>query len=1025
MLRTCLGYVVLFFLLVNFSACTKSKPMGKAVIKDIVQKNANSKQNQRKPGSKSISGLKDPTGAKTDGDKPGNESEQVEFPVEEFSLSNGLKVYFSRNDQSPEFYAEIIVRSGSKNEDPDATGLAHYLEHLMFKGTNKIGTKDYAKESAINQQIIAKYEEKKQAKSKEAKDKINAEIDRLSVEAAQYVITGDYDKLLTSMGQTHVNAHTSYEETVYHIALPSNRFDQWARIEKEVFTNPEIARTFQWELEVVYEEKNNRARPVSELFQKVRKKLFAGHGLGRSIIGETEHLKNPSIQKTIDFFKKHYVTGNMAIAIAGDLELSEVRATLEKTFGQLPAKAAPTYNAAALPELSGRVVEKYTFDVEPLIIAAFRLPGVNSKDHEALLVADSILANGNIGIIDTMNGERTIYKAGSGISFHTNHGLFYIHGGVKEDEKHKPLKSHEDVEKELLAIIEKLKKGEFSDELMNAVKVNFANTNSAINERNSSRVKNIRDSFINGQDWSHTIKFAERIQAVTREDVIRVANEYFSKGYVVGQMHRGPGKIESVEKPKITPIAGKTASGPSAEVKAIVAEEVAVIKPKFIEMNKMVTTAESSIAEYIVAENPMNDSETVQLEFNFGRYADGKVCSLVDYLAEAGTSKKKASEVKKEIYKMAMTGFKVDCGTEKTKISFTVLNSQLENAVKLVGELLSDPVLDKGYFNFLKSEGIKSLTESRKKADTAVAAVLAKFVLKDDSSYNFLLSKEEYLKMQAEDLKMATKKLLEYPVVVEYTGKKSVQEIQKLFEESIPFAKSKQTPVTRKNVSIEKVGKPTVYFYNVPNERQAKVRLLYPADKYTPGNFKNEVMDRIFSKYYAGGLSSVITSELREKRSLAYSPYAIYPFSTTYGGEIRSGDDQFFLGVIDTQSDKLQEALVAFQDLVKNMIWNKNGFESAKRSYKSQMGGAMGFRSLTAVYKIWKRLGYTSNPNIDRYKEIDGITMEMVAKRMAENVSQVQPTIIVVGDESRIDMKSISGEMEVIKLNKDELYPKM
>ena len=173
--------------------------------------------------------------------------------VQIFQLDNGLTVYLTENHQTPRFYAEIAVRAGSKNDPAETTGLAHYLEHLLFKGTERMGTLDFAKEKPHLDHITELYEEHFREEDPEKRKAIYAEINKESQQAAQYAIPNEFDRLYRSMGAQGLNAHTWLEETVYKVDLPSNRLEQWATIEAERFVDP-VFRLFQPELEIVYEE---------------------------------------------------------------------------------------------------------------------------------------------------------------------------------------------------------------------------------------------------------------------------------------------------------------------------------------------------------------------------------------------------------------------------------------------------------------------------------------------------------------------------------------------------------------------------------------------------------------------------------------------------------------------------------------------------------------------------------------------------------------------------------------------------
>src|ERR1051325_6605291 len=253
--------------------------------------------------------------------------------VQIYELDNGLTVYLTENHQTPRFEAQIAVRAGSKNDPPESTGLAHYLEHMLFKGTTRMGTLDYQKENPHLDRILELYERHFHETDPDKRKAIYAEINQESQAAAPYEIPNEMDKLYKAMGEEGLNAHTSDEETVYQVNLPANRLESWAIIESERFQHP-VFRLYQPELEIVYEEKNRTLDNKEAIIEfAVNKLLFKKHPYGQqTTIGEVEHLKNPSLKNMYEYYRKHYVPGNMAIVISGDIEPRKTIKLIEKFF---------------------------------------------------------------------------------------------------------------------------------------------------------------------------------------------------------------------------------------------------------------------------------------------------------------------------------------------------------------------------------------------------------------------------------------------------------------------------------------------------------------------------------------------------------------------------------------------------------------------------------------------------------------------------------------------------------------------
>src|SRR5215831_12264519 len=321
--------------------------------------------------------------------------------VQIYQLDNGLTVYLTENHETPRFEAHIAVRAGSKNDPAETTGLAHYLEHLLFKGTTQLGTLDYEKEKPHLDRITALYEQHFHETDPEKRKAIYEEINKESQLASQYEIPNEMDKLYKAMGEYGLNAHTWHEETVYQVNLPSNRLEQWAVIESERFPNA-VFRLFQPELEIVYEEKNRTLDNKDEIISDaVNKLLFKNHPYGQqTTIGEVEHLKNPSLNNVLAFYKKYYVPGNMALVISGDINPSDAIKLIDKYFSAWQAEPVAPQKTWEEQPLQGAERVEVKYKAEEYVLLGYRTPGRKDPDIPALKLVDMILDNSTAGLID-------------------------------------------------------------------------------------------------------------------------------------------------------------------------------------------------------------------------------------------------------------------------------------------------------------------------------------------------------------------------------------------------------------------------------------------------------------------------------------------------------------------------------------------------------------------------------------------------------------------------------------------------
>ena len=376
-----------------------------------------------------------------------------------YTLDNGLKIYLSVNKEEPRVQTYIAVRTGSKNDPAETTGLAHYLEHLMFKGTNHFGVTDPEAEAPYLEEIEKRYEAYRQLTDPDERRQAYHEIDSVSQLAAQYFIPNEYDKMMSAIGAEGTNAFTSQDVTCYVNDIPSNEIENWAKVESDRFQNM-VIRGFHTELEAVYEEYNiYLAMDQTKQEDAMMGKLFPNHPYGtQTTIGTQEHLKNPSITNIKNYFKKWYVPNNVAICMSGDFDPDEVVEIIKKYFGEW--KAGVGVEQPTFGELSPIDAPQDTTvvgqEAENLWLG-WRAEAARSLQCDTLQVIESMLSNGTAGLLDlNINQQMKMLGAGGGLLPMMDHSTFILAGTPREGQ------SLDEVRALLLEEIAKLKKGELA-----------------------------------------------------------------------------------------------------------------------------------------------------------------------------------------------------------------------------------------------------------------------------------------------------------------------------------------------------------------------------------------------------------------------------------------------------------------------------------------------------------------------------------------------------------------------------------
>jgi predicted Zn-dependent peptidase len=601
-----------------------------------------------------------------------------------YTLKNGLTVILSPNTKEPNIEFRMAVRAGSNTDPKTHTGLAHYLEHLLFKGTDKFGTTDFAKEKPYLDKIDALYEQYNQTTDSAKRKEIYTQIDKTSGEASNISIANEYDKMMKSIGGQSSNAHTWYEETVYNEDFPSNAVDKFLALQSERFRNP-ILRIFHTELEAVYEEKNRSLdNDGSKMSEGMSSLVFPTHNYGQqTTIGTIEHLKNPSLLEIKKYYEAYYVPNNMSVIMSGDLNPDVMIKKVDQAFAYMKPKPLSLYNPAPeKPLTSIQTVDIFGPSAENMMIM-YR--GYAENTHESLLLdlISSILANGKAGLLDiNLNKQQKVLRASAYYQQMKDYGEFALTAQAKAGQ------TLEEAKALLLAQIDLLKKGEFDESL---IKATVANTKLGLlqaMDNNGYRAETISNEFIlsRGADWDKTLNSPDAMAKVTKKEIVDFANKFFVNDYVIGYKHKGEDKsIQKVAKPSITPI-NANANATSAFTKSIIEMPVKPIEPKFLDYKKDMNFGKAGIADVITVQNKDNSLFRMSYRFDMGTYNYKLLPYAAQYLNFLGTDKYSAEEISKKFYNIACN-YSMNVGNEVVTINISGLQENFDQAVRLVEEV--------------------------------------------------------------------------------------------------------------------------------------------------------------------------------------------------------------------------------------------------------------------------------------------------------------------------------------------------
>ncbi|MCO5269839.1 MAG: insulinase family protein [Brumimicrobium sp.] len=925
-----------------------------------------------------------------------------------YRLSNGLTVILSPSNKVPRIQTYIAVKAGSKTDPATHTGLAHYLEHMLFKGTDKFGSLDYAQEKPLLDEIERLYEQYNTTTDIEERKRIYAEIDKTSGEAAKYAIANEYDKMMAAMGAEGTNAFTSVEETVYTEDIPSNVIDKYLAVQAERFRNP-VFRIFHTELEAVYEEKNRGLDDDgNKVFEEMFRLLFQNNNYGRqTTIGTIEHLKNPSLVEIRKYFNTYYVPNNMGIIMSGDFNPDEVIQKIDKAFGYMEPKELPVYTFEPEQETAAPIVSEVWGPQPERILLGYRLPGAATKDAQLLELVGSILTNGSAGLIDlNLIGKQKLLSAYAYPYVMKDYSTLLLGGNPTEGQ------SLEKVKDLLLNEINKLKSGNFSEDIITSIINNAKKEMIYAEEDYGDRAYQLMDNFVLGTDWLDRINMIERLSKISKQDIVDFANRYFKENYVVIYKRKGEdNNVVKVEKPAITPVTVNR-EDQSEFVKYVASIPENEIKPVWVDFNKDIQRETSGNYEVLAVKNENNELFSLTYHIETGSWSNKLLSLAAGYIDYIGTKNKNPEDISMEFYDLA-SSFSINVSPESTEIYLEGLQENFEKTVSLFDELLHNCLADK---KALKAyiQRIQKSRQNRKENKNQIMYGLRNYAMFGEKNpFNQVLSNDELKKIKAEDLITCLRTLANYPHQILYYGPKSAKEIvETLNEVHKAPAQFLQLPPKVDYPQIDQNENQVLiaHFDMV----QAEIFWIRNEDKY-----QEELLPKIqlFNQYFGGGMESIVFQTIRESKALAYSTYAYY---ATPDMKIKRNS---FYAYIGTQADKFTEAVDGMNELLTELPQSKPAFENAKSALQKQLASERIIdEDILTYYLRANKLGQNYDVRKMIYDKLIGLELSDITDFHKEQISEKAFTYCIVAGEGKINQEKLNQLGKVKTLSLKEIF---
>ena len=940
-------------------------------------------------------------------------SAQSREGLTEYKLENGLTVLLWEDHDAPDVTGYVVVRAGAVDEPGEYTGLAHYLEHMLFKGTQRIGALDWDAEKPIYDSIIALYDQYSDATDPKVREQLATQINECSMREAKISSTEDFFNMLDLIGAEGVNAYTSFDLTAYHNSFPAAEMYRWLTIFSDRLINP-VFRTFQAELENVFEEYNMYANePSSQAQKQLMADIYKGSPYERDVIGLPEHLKNPRLSRLIEFYNTWYVPNNMALIIVGDFDTEATKPMIEKTFSRLQPKELPARPSYPSVKLTGK--KHYNLGYTPQVAWVYQGVKEGDPDQDVLDFVCELLYNGQTGLLDQVNTKGDVSQAVVFSDARRNDGRVIVMAVPYYDANQQMYESDKQTEAIVMKEIDKIKRGEISDELIANVKRMYAQSYKAFNESPASKMNVLVDAFTYGKPVDDFFTTNEKIQALTKEEIIRVAKKYFDADHMTisfDEDTKTP-KAKTLPKPNIKPL------DPVKNAKTAYAEEFqklpkGELKQTFNDFNDVKVSSLGENVTLHYTPNSKNDIFTLTLRYGVGEHEMPLLPFAAALMENAGIMGSPATEGKDFDQQIAELGGSVSygCNDSYFYISISGEDENLGKIMNLVNRQLLMPYLEQKQLDAVKGSVFVSRLIRQKQTAVQKAALMQYAMYGKKSSFLDEVPFADIWGLGLPKVQSLIAQAREYALDVFYCGTLP----QNQLVANLPLTEGMKPSNSPFVQDRQKYDKPTVLFLPNSNVQQAD---LYFYINGRPYDIASDVQSDAFNQYMSGGFTGIIMNEIRVKRSMAYSAYGVDATPEL------PGKDCYFIGYVGTQSDKVNDAISVYMDILSDMPKDSTQLVALKAALKQAAQTAKpSMRAKSQTYEHWQRLGYNDDPAKVNAAAIDALTFNDIEKFYEDNIKGKAVTIVLMGDPKKIDLKAIEKKMgcKVTKLSPAKLF---
>lgn len=921
------------------------------------------------------------------------------------TLDNGLIVFLNEDTNQTNISAQLVVRAGSVNDPDDAYGLAHYFEHMMFKGTDKIGALNYKMEKPLLDSICVLYDALNESSNTE-KLQIQYKLRKVSEKVAGYSNPTEFNTLLESIGCTDVNAHTSYEYTTYESTIPKENISLWLEILSEQFRNP-VFRDFQSELQTIYNEKSSyEDLPYYRFTNHFRGEIYMNSPYGHEIIGAKKNLLLPSVSRLKEFFETYYVANNMALILTGNFEKQEVINEIENHLGKLIPKPI-----AQQEEFKSRIKGvsnlKTVFQTpEPTLFIGFNKPDSSLREKVIYELCLSLLLNSSqTGLLDRYVGNRNV----NSIEYFNLAGQQYavecmaVFAGINNKSSV--------VGSNVIQIIHQLKEGGFEDEDLDYVKKNYSHLWKLKTENITERAYLIRDAFIGNYDLDEIITLGNIAENVSRDDVIDISTKYFNSDYTT--CWSKPGISTNTGMPLVETVENedKNSDKLSEYGKDILNKKFHIGSSDFIEIGTdvLIDTLDNNNILYST-KNPYNDIYTLTIKFS-RNMADKRIEPALMLVQVSGTKRRPISTYMTSMRNCA-ANYEFDCDFNNIYITISGKEEYFKDALNLLVEKIKYPAPKNEQLLIVKSGLVYK--KMRKNYDPIFSSLsLMEYIRTGSKSFfGTDLSTAEINKLTVNELVDVFGQTLNYKADFLFSGNIPLDTLKSIlvFHFSDSVIKTKDEKLKREILRYEE---PLIFTSKNSGSQHNRIISVCAGD--TIRSMKEMAIAYCFEKYFGQGQLSILSESLRTNMQLSYDYFCKGIL------EPNIKEPYSFFCYVGTKYQNTYEVLSEINKVLISLPVDTLYFELSKqRAINDLLDEAEDFRKKAPYMAYYYDLGYKSDPRKELIGLINEVTLDEILEFHKKHLSKSVKLYGIIGSSKGMIKSRLKSYGKPVKLSNNQ-----